>query len=349
MSWRILDQKDKNSFNKTILRSSTSSAGLKLASHIIQSWEWGEFRKKTGVDVVRVGHFSGPKITKAYQLTFHKVPKLNYTIGYFPKGPMPNGEMIDALAKIGAEKKAAFIKMEPNVEIERLTTNDERLTKLGLVRAKKTLFTKYNFVLDLTRSEEQILAGMHPKTRYNIKVAQKKGVEVYDSVDEKNFEIYLKLYFDTTKRQKYFGHTPEYHRLVWKTLKDAKMARVLIGKYNKKPLVAWMLLNFGDTLYYPYGGSSLEHKDVMASNLVAWEAIKIGKRLKLKNFDMWGALGPEPSAKDPWYGFHRFKAGYGARHVEYIGTYDLVLNPALYKLLGAADRLRWFLLRITRF
>ncbi len=334
--YRLLTDRDKAGYDK-------------LASHIIQSWEWGEFRKKTGVDVVRVGHFSGSKMTKAYQLTFHKVPKLNYTIGYFPKGPMPDREIVEALKVIGAEKNAAFIKMEPNVTVDSSQLTVDRLEKLGLVKAKKALFTKYNFVLDLTKSEEQLLTGMHPKTRYNIRVAQKKGVEVYDSVDEKDFEIYLKLYFDTTKRQKYFGHTPAYHRLVWKTLKDAKMARVLIGKYQKKLLVAWMLLSFGDTLYYPYGGSSTEHKDVMASNLVAWEAIKLGKKLKLKAFDMWGALGPEPDTKDPWYGFHRFKAGYGAKHVEYIGTYDLVLNPTLYKLLSAADRLRWFLLHATRF
>ncbi len=342
MSWRVLTDKDRNKYDK-------------LVSHIIQSWEWGEFRGKTGVDVVRVGHFDGAKLTKAYQLTFHKVPKLKKTIGYFPKGPMPDKEMVEALKKIGAEKNAAFIKIEPNVELSQKSKGKvESLEHLGLVKAKKALFTKYNFVLDLTRSEEQILAGMHPKTRYNIKVAQKKGVEVYESTDERDFEIYLKLYFETTKRQKYFGHTLAYHRLAWKTLRDAKMARVLIGKYpstslRTTPLVAWMLLNFGDTLYYPYGGSSLEHRDVMASNLVAWEAIRLGKKLKLKTFDMWGALGPEPDTRDPWYGFHRFKAGYGARHVEYIGTYDLVLNPTLYKLLSTADQLRWFLLRATRF
>lgn len=328
----MLTEKDRLAYNK-------------LVSHIIQSWEWGEFRKKTGVDVVRVGHFDGSKLTKTYQLTFHRVPKLKATIGYFPKGPMPDREMIEALKKVGTDRNAAFIKIEPNVEEGK---RESKVKSLGLVRAKKALFTKYNFVLDLTRSEDQILAGMHPKTRYNIRVAQKKGVKVYDSVDDGDFEIYLKLYFETTKRQKYFGHTPAYHRLAWKTLRDAKMARVLIGKYNKKPLVAWMLLNFGGTLYYPYGGSSTQHKDVMASNLVAWEAIKIGKKLKLKNFDMWGALGLEPDTKDSWYGFHRFKAGYGARHVEYLGTYDLVLNLSLYRFLSLADRVRWMFLRLAR-
>ncbi|MDO8487216.1 MAG: peptidoglycan bridge formation glycyltransferase FemA/FemB family protein [Candidatus Curtissbacteria bacterium] len=337
MSYRILTDKVRTAYDKQ-------------ASHIIQSWEWGEFRKKTGVDVVRVGHFEGRTLKKAYQLTFHKVPKLNWTIGYFPKGPMPDKGMVDALEAIGREKNAAFIKIEPDViQTPNSKLQTQNIEKLGLVKAKKALFTKYNFVLDLTRSEEQILAGMHPKTRYNIKVAQKKGVEVYDSVEDKDFEIYLKLYFETTKRQKYFGHTPTYHRLAWKTLKDSRMARVMIAKYNKKPLVAWMLFSFGDTLYYPYGGSSTKYKDVMASNLLAWEAIRLGKKLELKTFDMWGALGPEPDTNDPWYGFHRFKAGYGARHVEYVGTYDLVLDPTLYRLLSAADTLRWFLLRATRF
>jgi len=86
MSFRLLTNKDRASYGK-------------LVSHIIQSWEWGEFREKTGVDVVRVGHFDGAKLTKAYQLTFHKVPKLNWTIGYFPKGPMPDKEIVEALKK----------------------------------------------------------------------------------------------------------------------------------------------------------------------------------------------------------------------------------------------------------
>lgn len=337
----VLD-KEKNQYNK-------------LATHVIQSWEWGEFRKKMGTDVVRLGHFDGEKMTSAYTVTFHPVPHTNKTIGYFPKGPMPDKAMIKALADLGTRKNAAFIKIEPNVVVrdQRLETSS-KLEKLGLVKSKKALFTKYNFLLDITKSEEQLLAAMHPKTRYNIGVAVKKGVSVYESIDDADFEIYLKLYFETTKRQKYFGHTPQYHKQVWETLKGAKMARLLIARYQRPetrdqvPLVAWMLLNFGDTLYYPYGGSSILHREVMASNLIAWEAIKLGKKLKLKTFDMWGAMGPNPDASDPWFGFHRFKAGYGPAHVEYVGTYDLVLSMPLYGFLNTADRLRWAFLRFVK-
>lgn len=316
-------------------------------NHVIQSWEWGEFRKKTGLDLVRMGHFENDKLSTAYQLTFHKVPLFPQTIGYMPKGPMPDAKMIETLQDIAGEKNAAFIKMEPNVLVnEKLKMKIEKLT--GLVKSNKPLFTKYNFLIDLTKTEDQLLAAMHPKTRYNIGLAQRYGVEVYESTEQIDFDIYLKLYFETTKRQKYFGHTPGYHKLVWQTLAPAKMARVLIARYKAKPLVAWMLFNFKDTMYYPYGGSSTENKEVMASNIVAWEAIKLAKKNGLKIFDMWGALGPKANDKDPWYGFHRFKAGYGPTHVEYIGTYDLILKNAIYKSLNAADRLRWIMLRMRR-
>lgn len=320
-------------------------------SHIIQSWEWGEFRKKSGLEVVRLGHFEGNKLTLAYQLSFHKVPILNKTIGYLPKGPMVNAKMTEALFDLGQRKNAAFIKLEPNVilgEKNSDTSLEMRKIDKRLVPAKKSLFTKYNFLLDLTQPQEKIMASMHPKTRYNIGIAQKKGVEVYESTKDSDFEIYLKLYFDTTARQKYFGHTPAYHNLLWKTLMPSGMAKLLIAKYQGKPLVAWMLFNFGDTLYYPYGGSSTEHKDVMASNLVAFEAITLGKKLGLKTFDMWGALGPDADNSDPWYGFHRFKAGYGPKLVEYLGTFDLVITPTLYNSLNVADRLRWTFLRATK-
>jgi lipid II:glycine glycyltransferase (peptidoglycan interpeptide bridge formation enzyme) len=307
---------------------------------------------------VRLGEFEGKTLKRAYQMTLHKVPYLRQTIGYLPKGPMPSTIMVNGLSTIARERNVAFIKLEPDVEKRQRDpsialraskeTESQRFDKLGLVKAKKALFTKYNFVLDLTKSEEELMAAMHPKTRYNIKVAQKKGVEVYESTTEKDFETYVRLYFETTRRQKYFGHTPQYHRLAWETLKPAGMARVMIAKYQKKPLVAWMLLIFGDTLYYPYGGSSEAHREVMASNLIAWEAIRLGKKLKLKTFDMWGALGPEANANDPWYGFHRFKAGYSPALVEYVGTYDLVLNRPMYEIINLADRLRWLVLRASK-
>ena len=79
-----------------------------------------------------------------------------------------------------------------------------------------------------------------------------------------------------------------------------------------------------------------------------WETIKFGKGLGLKNFDMWGALGDNPDNKDPWYGFHKFKEGYGARHVEFVGNYDFVINPFAYRIYKITNKIRWALLKVKK-
>lgn len=319
----------------------------KLVTHIIQSWEWGEARKNLGTQLLRYGIFKDDKLSLAFQLTIHKIPFTNYFVGYLPKGPLPNKELAQALKKIGQENNCAFIKLEPNIEV---TGNRLQVTG-NYIRSPKPLFTKFNFVLDLTPTEEDLLKNMHQKTRYNIKVAQKHGVKIEERTDDEAFKIYLKLYFETTKRQNYHGHNEYYHTKIWETLKKANLARILIASLNSEPLTAWMLFNFRDTLYYPYGGSSKSHTEVMANNLICWEAIKLGQKLNLKYFDMWGALGPDANPQDPWYGFHKFKAGYGGKLTEYIGTYDLVLNWPLYIMFTLVDKLtplKLFLLKLLR-
>lgn len=320
-------------------------------SHVIQSWEWGEFREKLGLPLKRYGIYKNGRVDQAFQLTFHKIPFLPFSVGYLPKGPFPGKELAEALKKIGREEKCAFIKVEPDVQIP----NTKYQVPSTFQKSPKPLFTKYNYVLDLTKSEEQLLKDMHQKTRYNIKVAQKNKVWVEERTDDEGFEIYLKLYFDTCKRQNYHGHNEKYHRLVWKTLKKANMARILITFYQLPstsyplPLTAWMLLNFKDTLYYPYGGSSEQHRNVMSSTLLAWEAIKLGKRLGLKKFDLWGALGPGAKKNDPWQGFTRFKSGLGGELVEYMGTYDLVLNYPVYFLFTLIDKAMWLKILLLKF
>lgn len=301
----------------------------------MQSWEWGEGRLALGTPVLRYGIYKKSKLSTAFQLTLHKIPFTDKYVGYLPKGPSPSKNLAEALTKIGKEHNCAFIKVESNIEIGNWKLKIEN----SFLKSPKPLFTKYNFVLALTKTEEELLKNFHQKTRYNIRVAQKHNVKIEERNDDEAFKIYLKLYFETTKRQGYHGHNEDYHRKVWETLKKANMARLLIAYYKHHPLTAWMLLNFQDTLYYPYGGSSKMHPEVMANNLICWEAIKLGKKLGLKKFDMWGALGPNANPSDPWFGFHKFKAGYGGKLVEYIGTYDLVFNWPLYLAFTAIDKL----------
>lgn len=324
-----------------------------LVTHPLQSWEWGEFRKKTGIKVIRRIFFKGKNAARAFQLTIHNVPRTNYTIGYIPKGLMSNKEVVDELGEIGRKERCIFIKLEPNVEkAPNILSSSER--KLGLIpqhpninRSSHPLFANFTFQLDLTKSDEELLKAMHQKTRYNIRVAQKHRVTVEEDNSDKAFEEYINLMHETTKRQKYYAHNEEYHRLMWRTLKGS-MTHLLVAKYKDRPLVAWIVFVFNNVIYYPYGASSNEHREVMASNLIMWEAIRFGKKMGCKTFDMWGSLGPTPDSKDPWYGFHRFKEGYGGRLVEFVGSYDLVLNPFLYQLYNLANRARWLYLRVKR-
>lgn len=317
-------------------------------SHPLQSFEWGEFRKETGVKVVRVGKFSGKKLEQGYQVTIHTIPHSPYTIGYFPKGPKPDNNMLEILTQIGQENKCIFIRLEPNIESSAFSKRDLTLLLFTLKVPYKGLFTKYSFVLELTVSEEQLFADLKPKTRYNIRLAQRKGVEIMEDNSSTAFKEYLTLTKETTKRQHFYAHDETYHTRMWETLHPAGIAHLFRAIYQNKTIATWILFLFNNVLYYPYGASSSENREVMASNLMMWEAIRWGKQHNAKFFDMWGALPPNPDPKDDRQGFHRFKEGYSPRHVEFAGSFDLILHPFLYNLYQTADRLRWFYLKIKK-
>lgn len=299
--------------------------------HIVQSLEWREFKTKVGTPAVGVG---------GVQLTLHKVPLLPLNVGYCPKIEL---EKIDwkELKAVGKKHRCIFIKIEPG-------ENEELGIKNKGLRKAKPIFATQTILLDLTKSEEELLAGMKQKTRYNVRLAQKKGVVVEERSDPEALKIFLKLQRETAKRQGFFIHPDSYYRTVWEVLHPKGMAHLLVASVRQQstiPLVAWMLLKYQDTLYYPYGGSSEEFKNYMPSNLMMWEAIRLGKKLGCKTFDMWGAT---EDPKDPWYGFTRFKLGYGGQLVSSPGAYDLVLKPALYYPFIVLDKTRWFLLNTFR-
>lgn len=306
--------------------------------HPLQSNQWGEFRKKTKIKVINV---------KGIILTIHPIPHTNFNIGYAPKGPEINQKMLDELFEIGKKENCIFIQLEPNIKKTNKIYNFK-----NLVYSARPLFTKYTFILDLTKPDEEILKNMHPKTRYNIRLAEKKGVRIIEDNSDKSFEEYLRLTKETTKRQKFYAHNENYHKLMWQTLKQVGSidknklsAHLLRAVYENETLAAWILFVYKDKLYYPYGASSNKYREVMASNLIMWEAIRFGKKLGLKEFDMWGALGPNPDKNDSWYGFHKFKEGYGAKHVEFIGSYDLIINRKIYLAYKLLNQVRWFILK----
>ncbi len=318
----------------------------KAARHPLQSWAWGEFRKKTGVGLSRLG-FGEKNIEDTFQITWHRIPYTKFCIGYCPKSAVPNKEEVEAIKEEAEKKRAIFVKFEPNERIN--TKAEKKITELekafNWVRGKP-LFTKFTFQLDISKSEDELLKGMHQKTRYNLRLAEKRGVQIIEDNSETGFEDYWKLMEETTRRQGFFAHGKGYHHKMWQTMSESGMGHLFKAVYEGKTLTTWMVFILNDTIYYPYGASSNENREVMASNLMMWEVIRFGKKQGCRLFDMWGSLGPTPDLKDPWYGFHKFKQGYGAELVEFLGSFDLVVKPTLYKLYGLTDRLRWVGLKL---
>jgi peptidoglycan pentaglycine glycine transferase (the first glycine) len=189
-------------------------------NHPLQSSEWGDFREQTGVKVVRKDDI---------QLTIHNVPNTPWKIGYYPKGQMPTKELIEKLRQIGKEEKCIFIQLEPDVIYKTYKPKSDIIEenpaverswyeKLGLVKSAHPLFTKYTFVLDISKPEEELLKQMHAKTRYNIRVAQKNNVVVVEDNSTEAFREYLLLTKLTTARQKFYAHTDKYHKTQWELL-----------------------------------------------------------------------------------------------------------------------------------
>lgn len=338
MITRILYEEEKDLYDSVI-------------SHPIQTWAWGDFLKTQGHTVYRLGVFEKNKLVFAYSINFHSIPKLAYTVGVLQRGPKIDQDMLLNIEKIAKQEKAIFIKIEPDVvnKIYTSQTGTKQINPLpdfsDLVLSPKTAFYPHSHIIDLSKSTDTLLAQMHPKTRYNIKVANRHGVEVVEDNSQKGFDEYLNLLFETTKRQGFYLHSQKYHQSLWQTLKNTGMIHIFLAKFQGELLTAMMFLKVKDRFYYPYGASSDKNRQVMASTLTMWEAIKTGKELGCTHFDMWGSLPPDAKPTDRGYGFHHFKEGFGGQLVQFVGSFDYIIDPSLYKLYTLVDSYRWKFLR----
>lgn len=339
MITRILYNEEKNDYNKVI-------------KHPLQTWEWGDFQISQGHKVYRLGIFEDNKIISGYSVSFHKIPKTNFSVGTILRGPEVNQEMIENVRKIAKEENAIFVKFEPDVYQKIFEkSGSEKVFPVDMqfknfVISPKVAFYPYSYVIDLNKTEDQLLELMHPKTRYNIKIANRYGVKIEEKTNDEGFNIYLKLLIETTKRQGFYLHTEQYHKDLWKILKSTGMIHIVLASYQDQILSAFMLFKLGDKLFYPYGASLDIHREVMAPTLLMWETVKLGKTLGCKVFDMWGSLGPNAKESEQGFGFHRFKQGFGGNLVQFVGTYDLVINGPLYKIYNLIDKYRWIFLRL---
>jgi len=333
MKIKLIDESKKEEFDS-------------LAPHPIQSWQWGEFRKEMGNKVIRLGFYDKNKLSYVCQITATKIPLINLWFGTYLKGSLPTSQVLSALREIAKREQMVAIKMEPfqamridNREIIKKERYIHKLRTLGAISGK-TLFTPTTFWIDLTKKEEELLQNFHPKTRYNIRLAQRSGVKIIEDNSDMAFEKYIQLTRQTTARQGFFAHNEKYHRLMWKHLNKFQtppIARLLTAVYKGEIIVTWIVFVWKNFLYYPYGASDDKYKNTMASNLMMWEAIRLGKKLGLTTFDLWG--------REIGKGFTRFKEGYRPQLVEFLGSWDLVTNP-FYYIYRLVEGVRWKYLRI---
>jgi len=297
--------------------------------HPLQSQAWEEFKKSTGVDTSRVDGFL---------ITWHQIPLTPFTIGYLPKSALPTLPEIRNIEKLAKSKNSVLVRMEPDA-----TRQEAKrwLQAYGeILHPGRTVFTPHTFWLYLDKSEEELLAAMHPKARYNIHLASKKGVVVKEDNSDVAFARYLELTFgETTRRHGFYAHNETYHRQMWAHLKD-RVAHLFTATYQGQILVTWIVFKWENRLFYPYGASSEDHKEVQAPSLMLWETAKWGKKQGCVIYDLWGA--------EEGRGFNRFKEQFGPKLVELVGTWDLVINPVLYPLYRLAENLRWKILRLLK-
>jgi peptidoglycan pentaglycine glycine transferase (the first glycine) len=328
-----LSSADKDSYNRFVAESPSGS--------FLQSWEWGEWQEALGRQVARFKvQGSRGETTEVIQLIKMPLPFGRHYL-YAPYGPVLAGGEGEKLQVTGyrlpqeLQKEfsgAVFIRLEPKLDLS-LVTCHLSLVKSANIQPAKTL------LIDLLKPEEQLLAEMHHKTRYNIKVAQKHGVEIKDEFDiSVGHGLFAKeaveLIARTAHRQGFKGYGLEYYNQLinFFTVQNRADLKLHIYKaiYQNQILASAIMVDFGRTRTFLFGGSADEHKNVMAPYLLHWQAILDAKAEGMSVYDFWGT----ETASGEIPGFVRFKMGFGGKEASYPGAYDYIINKPLYKAYG---------------
>jgi peptidoglycan pentaglycine glycine transferase (the first glycine) len=315
----------------------------------LQSWEWGQWQKNLGRETYRFFLTDNSEITGAIQLIKMPLPFGKYYL-YAPYGPVVGGKLEILNSKLETIFKELKFKFPDAVffrfEFKGFSDFVFRASDLSF---KKTLNIQpaKTLIIDLNKSEEQLLADMHHKTRYNIRVAQKHGVEIKDefSVSIGN-GLFAKeavaLIFQTSKRQGYKGYGIDYYEkmidaLAIKNVSLGLKLHIYKAIYNSKLLASAIMIDFGKTRTFLFGGSADENKNVMAPYLLHYKAMLDAKTLGLNFYDFWGV----ETSKGEVPGFVRFKLGFGGIVKQYAGAYDSFsksLSYGLYKIFRKIKR-----------
>ncbi len=283
---------------------------IELGGSILQSWDWGTFNESLGHKIHRFSDETFINLAIETELPVGK----KYL--YCPRGPL--GEQKFALGDLRQLEKnpdLIFARVEPQQEAD-------------LPRAIKDIQPVNNWFLNLEKSPEELLIGMKPKTRYNINLAQRKGVTVRVG-DKSDLLTIYKLLLETATRNKIRLHPQNYYLQMFEQLPHS--IKILLAEYQGQPLAGMILAVFGNTATYLHGGTSMQMKDAMAPYALHWEAIKLARASRCTDYD-FGGIAPLSDSSHPWAGITRFKKGFGGYEVIYPGAFDLIYSPIWYTI-----------------
>ena len=303
-------------------------------AHLLQLGEWGELKKDFGWKPIRIIFDS----QTGAQILFCRLP-LGLTIGYLPKPVMgdklqeTSNEFWKEIDSICKHNHAIFLKMEPDAWMDDFQPSNLPTFKLS----KHNIQPPRTIIVDIKDSEETILARMKPKCRYNIRLAEKKGVTVRAWGDLPAFH---EMMIVTGGRDNFGVHSLEYYQRAYELFYSKGTCELLAAEYEGKPLASLMVFANGKRAWYVYGASNDHERNRMPTYLLQWEAIRWAKARGCEEYDLWGVPDENEetleanfeSRHDGLWGVYRFKRGFGGQLRRAAQAVVRVYNPLLYWL-----------------
>lgn len=300
-------------------------------THILQSAEWGELKSMFGWQVVRI------RVGAAgAQILFRKTP-IGLTIGYIPKGPVGLDweGLWPEVFKISKKMRAVVLRVEPD-GWEGASTPTERKFP-GFSPGARTIQPRRTILIDLSGGEEDWLARMKQKTRYNIHLAERKGVRVESSEDIEKFARMMQI---TGARDGFGVHSPAYYRAAYRLFSKKDRCALLEAKYEEKTLAMLMVFAHSGHGYYLYGASGNEERNRMPTYKIQWEAMRWCAARGCHDYDLYGVPDCDEDTleekfehrSDGLWGVYRFKRGFGGRVIRAAAPLEKVFIPAIYKV-----------------
>lgn len=348
-----IDEKDKEEFNSFI--------NSHPEGHALQLWEWGALKEKTGWTCHRLLLKTGEEIFAAATILARRLPFFGIPIFYCPRGPVVDmaakekvNAVFRAIRELAKKQKAIFLKIDPDIPKNKDLELFLRALGFKLIDKGKNFEgaqPKFVFRLDIRPDEEKLLANMHQKTRYNIRLAKRRGVTIRIGSREDLPEFYRVLK-ETTERDNFLVRSYSYFEDLYDLMAPAGFAELFIAEYKGQMLAGTIAFLTGKKAWYVYGASSNFYRNVMPNYLIQWEMIRWAKSKGCTLYDFRGVSG-DLNENNPLYGLYKFKKGFNGEFTEFIGEWDYIYRPFMYLIWKIAEKaysskLKGFLTRFLR-